>query len=188
MQNYFGALTILLLAAMVITRARQLKSQGIEAFNFGKIDRTDFIIPPFALFYSYLVFAAAFDLPTLSRQVFFNSPALAWLGVALCFAALLLFLFALIAFGNSFRVGIDQENPDQLITTGVFAWTRNPIYLAFFIVLFGQFLIFPNWLLLLYFLGALWLINRQVLREEQFLRQHYGDQFTEYAARVRRYL
>ena len=35
-------------------------SQGVTAFHFGKLDKTDFIIPAFAHFYIYIVFAAAF--------------------------------------------------------------------------------------------------------------------------------
>ena len=45
-------------------------------------------------------------------------------------------------------------------------------------VLLGQFLVFPNWLLLVYLGTATWLFQRQVLREEEYLRTHYG---TEYA-------
>jgi hypothetical protein len=48
---------------MVWTRVFLMRRAGIGAMHFGRIDRTDFLIPPFALFYFYPVFAAAFDLP-----------------------------------------------------------------------------------------------------------------------------
>jgi len=67
MQRYFAALTIVLLLGMVFTRVLLMKRKGIEAMNFGKIDKKDFLIPPFALFYFYLVFAAAFNLPAVSK-------------------------------------------------------------------------------------------------------------------------
>jgi len=187
-QGYFGALTILLLVGMVLTRALLFKRSGIEALNFGKIDKTDFIIPPFALFYFYLVFAAAFRLPSVSTQVFFQSGRVAWVGVLVCLAGLSLFLWSLISFGRSFRVGIDTQHPDKLITSGVFAFSRNPIYLAFALTLLGQFLIFPNWILLVYLAAAVWLFHRQVLREEEYLKQHYGGEYAEYCRHVRRYL
>jgi protein-S-isoprenylcysteine O-methyltransferase Ste14 len=164
-----------------------LKKAGIQAMHFGKIDKTDFLIPPFVIFYFYLIFAAAFDFPTVSRQKFFSSETISWVGVFFCFAGLLLFLLSLISFGNSFRVGIDENNPDKLITTGVFAFSRNPIYVAFGFVLLGQFLVFPNWILLAYLIAATWLIHRQVLREENFLKKHYGKEFSEYCDRVGRY-
>jgi protein-S-isoprenylcysteine O-methyltransferase Ste14 len=187
MPGYFAALTMVLLPGMVIRRILLMKRKGIEAMNFGKIDKTDFLIPPFALFYFYLVFAAAFKFPTVSTQEFFHSAAVSWTGVAFCLAGLLLFGWSLFSFGQSFRVGIDIDHPDQLITTGVFAVSRNPIYVAFALVLLGQFLVFSNWILLIYLAAAVWLFHRQVIREEDYLQQHYGKEYTEYCRRVRRY-
>jgi protein-S-isoprenylcysteine O-methyltransferase Ste14 len=188
MQRYFGALTIVLLLGLVGSRVLLMRSKGIEAMNFGKIDKKDFLIPPFAFFYFYLVFAAAFNLPTVSRQELFHSRIASLAGVLLCLAGLLLLFLSLISFGRSFRVGIDQTHPDKLVTTGLFAFSRNPIYVAFGSVLLGQFLLFSNRILLVYLLAAIWLFHRQVLREEQYLRSHYGQQYSEYSNRVRRYL
>ncbi len=188
MQRYFAALTIVLLLGMVFTRVLLMKRRGIEAMQFGKTHRTDFLIPPFALFYFYLVFAAAFNLPTVSRQEFFHSQIIAWVGVLFCLAGLSLLLWSLVSFGQSFRVGIDTEHPDKLVTTGVFSFSRNPIYTAFGFILFGQFLIFPNWILLVYLVAGFWLFHRQVLREEEYLKKHYGQEYLEYCKRVRRYI
>jgi protein-S-isoprenylcysteine O-methyltransferase Ste14 len=188
MPKYLAALTIILLLGMVITRILLLKRRGIEAMNFGKSDRTDFIIPPFAIFYFYLIFAHAFNLPTVSRQVFFLSDIVALVGVASCSAGLVLLLWSLISFGQSFRVGIDTVHPNKLVTTGVFAISRNPIYVAFGLVQLGQFLIFPNWILLVFLVAAFWLFNRQIIREEDYLKMHYGKGYADYCSRVRRYI
>lgn|ERR1700752_214277 len=188
MPEYFAALTIILMLGMVLTRVLMLRRRGIAAMQFGKIDKTDFLIPPFALFYFYLVFANAFNLPAVSTQEFFHSEIVAWIGVFFCLAGLLLLLWSLVSFGQSFRVGIDAEHPDKLITNGVFAFTRNPIYVAFATILLGQFLIFSSWILLVYVVAGIWLFHRQVLREEEYLKQHYGQEYLEYCNRVRRYL
>lgn len=188
MPGYLAALTIVLMLGMVLARAALMRRQGMKAMKFGALDKTDFFIPPFAFFYFYLVFAAAFGWPTVSIQTFFLSEAIAWIGVALCAAGLLLLLWSLISFGRSFRVGIDADHPDRLVTTGIFAFSRNPIYAGFAAILVGQFLIFPDWILLVYVAAAMWLFHRQVLREEAFLQQHYGDEYLAYCAKVRRYL
>jgi protein-S-isoprenylcysteine O-methyltransferase Ste14 len=188
MTSLIGALTILLLMGMVLSRVVLLRRKGIQAMNFGKLDKTDFLIPPFALFYFYLVFARAFGWPLVSAQVFFDSQLLAWLGAACCLAGLLLLLWSLVSFGTSFRVGIDVDKPDQLVTTGVYGLSRNPIYVAFVTILLGEFLIFPNWILLVYLGAATWLIHRQVLREEDFMQKQYGEQYLAYSRHVRRYL
>ena len=188
MAGYFAALTILLMIGMVVVRAIAMKAQGITAFHFAKLDKTDLIIPPFALFYIYVVFAAAFGLPPPSTQEFFRSEIVSWIGVLSCAAGLILLLWSIVSFGRSFRVGIDTNNPNDLVTTGAFAISRNPIYVAFALIMIGQFLIFPNWILLAYLIAAIWLFNRQVLREETFLRANYGSPYEAYCRQVRRYL
>jgi protein-S-isoprenylcysteine O-methyltransferase Ste14 len=157
MQRSFGALTIVLLLGMILLRALLMRRKGIKAMHFGEIDKKDFLIPPFALVYFYIVFAAAFEM-------------VSWVGALLCLAGLFLLFLSLVSFGKSFRVGIDQDHPDKLVTTGVFAFSRNGF------VLLGQFLVFSNWILLVYMVAAIWLFHRQVLLEEECLRNHYGQQ------------
>ena len=187
-EKYFGALTLALLLATVLIRVRLMKRRGIRAMHFGNIDKMDFLIPPFALFYFYIVFAAAFDWPTVARHRFFESGAAFWAGALCCLAGLILLFLSLVSLGKSFRIGIDQDRPDKLVTTGVFAVSRNPIYVAFWFVLLGQFLLFPNLIPLVYLAAATWLFHHQVLREEDFMRRHYGQEYTDYYRRVRRYL
>jgi protein-S-isoprenylcysteine O-methyltransferase Ste14 len=187
MSKYFASLTIVLMLGMVLTRALMMKKQGIAAMNFGKLDKTDFSILPFALFYFYIVFAATFNFPTISTDEFFHDEVISWVGAFFCLTGLSLLLWSLVSFGQSFRVGIDTEHPDKLITSGVFAVSRNPIYVAFAFILLGQFLIFSNWILLLYIGAAIWLFHLQVLREEDYLQQHYGNEYLEYCDRVSRY-
>ena len=134
------------------------------------------------------MFAAAFSFPAVSTQAFFHSEVISWVGVVLCLGGLILLLLSLVSFGNSFRVGIDVDHADKLVTTGVFAFSRDPIYVAFGFVLLGQFLVFPNWILLVYLAAGIGLFHRQVLREEGFLRQQYDQEYAEYSNRVRRYL
>jgi protein-S-isoprenylcysteine O-methyltransferase Ste14 len=188
MPHYLAALTIVLMLGMVLARVAMLRRQNVRAMNFGKRDRTDFLIPPFALFYFYLVFAEAFGWPTVAHRTLFASNAVAWLGILFLAAGLLVLLWSLISFGRSFRIGIDDSMPDELVTDGVFAVSRNPIYVAFWLILLGQFLVFPNVALLIYLVAAAALFHRQVLREEDYLAQHYGAAFAAYRGRVRRYV
>jgi len=188
MTRYLAALTILLLLGTVLTRVVLLRRAGTNAMHFGNLDKTDFLIPPLALFYFYTIFAAALGWPLVSAQRFFQSEVVGWIGVVVCFAGLLILLLSLISFGKSFRVGIDVDQPDDLVTTGVFSFSRNPIYLGFGLVLIGQFLVFPNWIPLAYLGAGIWLFHRQVLREEKFMREKYGHEYAEYCSRVRRYI
>ncbi|HTM86021.1 MAG TPA: isoprenylcysteine carboxylmethyltransferase family protein [Mycobacterium sp.] len=188
MPGYLAALALVLCLSLVIARVVMLRRSGTNALHFGNLDKKDFLIPPVALLYFYVIFAAAFGWPLVAAGRFFSSDAVAWIGVALCFGGVLFVLLSLVSFGRSFRVGIDVDHPDRLVTSGVFAVSRNPIYVGFALVLLGQVLVFPNWIPLIYFVAALWLFNRQVLREEAFLRAHYAGEYADYCNRVRRYL
>lgn len=187
MTGYLAALAIVLLLGTVLTRVLLLRRAGTQAMHFGNLDKKDFLIPPVALFYFYTIFAAAFKWPLISTQKFFRAGVIAWIGIGLCYTGLLILLLSLVSFGRSFRVGIDVDTPDELVTRGIFAISRNPIYVGFALVLIGQFLVFPNWVPLVYLAAGVLLFHRQVLREEAFMRQHYGHEYTEYCRRVRRY-
>ena len=188
MPAYLGALAILVLLAMVLARVYLLKKTGVTAMKFGELDKTDYLIPPFAFFYFYLIFSNAFGWPTVLRGSFFHSSWVSWLGVLACAAALLLIFTSLISFGRSFRIGIDSDRPDRLVTSGIFGLTRNPMYVAFGMLLLGEFLIQPNWILLTYLIAGAWLFHRQVMREESYLDEHYGEEYRAYCKHVKRYV
>src|SRR5258708_13712296 len=82
MESDLGALAIVILIGLVLSRTLILKRRGIQVMNFGKLDRSDFLIPPFALFYFYLIFPAALHLPTVSTQHFFHPHLISWVAVA----------------------------------------------------------------------------------------------------------
>lgn len=186
MQQYFAISTMVLLIILVISRIILLKKVGIKAFKFAEIDKKDYLIPPFVLVFFYLILSSILQLPTLGTELFHNE-TIAWIGVGLCLFGLVLFLLSLISFGKSFRVGIDEDHPNALVTTGTFALSRNPISVAFGLVLFGIFLIYSNWVLLLFFFAVTWLLNRQVLREESSLKKIYGKEYEDYCRKVSRY-
>ena len=187
MQGYVAIVSMALLIFLVLFRSIQMKRKGIKALHFGKTDKKDFLILPFALLYFYMIFANTFDLPRFG-SVLTDSAVAAWIGAALCLLAVALFLWSLISFGKSFRVGIDMDKPGSLVTTGAFSISRNPIYISFFMILTGIFLIFPTWLFFAYFIAGLWVIDRQVCLEENSLRDIYGKEYDNYCNKVRRYI
>src|SRR5262245_46547736 len=107
MQRYLAALTLVLFLVIVLTRAALMKRKGTRTIYFGNLDKKDFLIPPFVLFYFYVVFAAAFHWPSVSDQQFFHSEVASWVGVSLCLAGLSLLLGSLVSFGKILRSGLD---------------------------------------------------------------------------------
>ena len=88
-----------------------------------------------------------------------------------------------------------NENPvpssisEKLIKTGIFAYTRNPIYLSFVLFHLSMFLVFEN---VLYFLSsialAFWINNYVILKEEQYLLSTFKDDYKRYMDAVSRWV
>ncbi|AMP20678.1 hypothetical protein AZF37_05345 [endosymbiont 'TC1' of Trimyema compressum] len=93
----------------------------------GETNKSDFLIPPFVIFYFYIILASVFRWP-LGHLLLFNNTIIAWLGFIISCLGLLLFGYGLISFGKSFRIGIDQLDEGALVTSGAFAFSRNPLY------------------------------------------------------------
>jgi protein-S-isoprenylcysteine O-methyltransferase Ste14 len=113
---------------------------------------------------------------------------LKWIGIALCYAGLVIFLWALISFGKAWRIGIDEAHSGELITTGIFAVSRNPIFLFMDMYFTGILLIYPNVLFTVATLCAITGIHFQILREEKFLLNRFKDRYTGYKRKTGRYL
>lgn len=110
------------------------------------------------------------------------------LGTVLLGVAVALYAVALRAFGRSWRLGIDREKPGPLATGGVLAWSRNPLFLAFDLLLTGTFLVAGRPPFLLLGIAVAAVLHAQILREERFLSSAYGEAYEDYRARVGRYL
>jgi protein-S-isoprenylcysteine O-methyltransferase Ste14 len=107
---------------------------------------------------------------------------LAGAGIAGTFASQL-------AMGDSWRIGVDQDERTELVTDGVFALVRNPIYSFMVIAWIGFALMVPTWLSLASVpvgIAGIWIQVRLV--EEPHLIAGHGDAFRAYASRVGRFV
>jgi protein-S-isoprenylcysteine O-methyltransferase Ste14 len=115
-------------------------------------------------------------------------PALEVTGWALLLASLGWLLVAQAHMGISWRVGIDSKNATPLVSHGLFAVSRNPIFLAMRINLLGLFFVLPNGATLAVLVAGELLMQIQVRLEEAHLASLHGEAFAQYAKRVRRWL
>jgi len=114
--------------------------------------------------------------------------SLKYLGMILASFALIFFVLSLLAFGDSWRVGVDSQSPGELVTRGVFRFSRNPIYVAIDLWFVGTFLIVGTVFFAIGAIFAILILHYQTLMEERFLKIHYGAPYHEYCQRVRRYI
>jgi protein-S-isoprenylcysteine O-methyltransferase Ste14 len=188
--KYIPLFELPVLILMVLVRSMMLKRHGIKAIVFGLTDKKDFIIIPIVLFFFYGIYATVFDLPfpAILTGYYWDLGILHLCGAVLCTVSLIWFGITLKAFGKSFRVGIDEYTKDKLITNGTFSISRNPIYLAFISFFLGVFMAHANIITSIFLVLVSITIHRQILREEAFLKGHYGNEYLTYCKKVRRYI
>jgi protein-S-isoprenylcysteine O-methyltransferase Ste14 len=109
-------------------------------------------------------------------------------GAALLFGGITVLVVAQLNLGASWRIGIDEGRSPGLVTSGVYRFCRNPIFLAMLVMLAGYTLMLPTRLSLALLVGAFIGIRQQVLTEEAYLGRTYGDAYRAYARRVGRFV
>ncbi|MBR1759212.1 MAG: isoprenylcysteine carboxylmethyltransferase family protein [Lachnospiraceae bacterium] len=83
----------------------------------------------------------------------------------------------------------DGIKENHLVTTGAYAFVRNPIYSAAMIVCTGVILIVSNvWFFILPFVYWLFMTVLMKATEEKWLKELYGKEYEEYCRRVNRCL
>lgn len=81
------------------------------------------------------------------------------------------------------------EPTERLITTGVFQYSRNPLYLMFNLMPIGLGIFFDNfWLLISLFPSAYFLYHIAIKKEEAYLEVTFGEEYLEYKKKVRRWI
>jgi protein-S-isoprenylcysteine O-methyltransferase Ste14 len=97
-------------------------------------------------------------------------------------------LWAQVAMGADWRVGMDHESETALVTGGPFRWMRNPIYSAMILFVLGVALLIPSALTLVLAAATVAEIELQVRAvEEPFLARRHDRDFLGWAARAGRF-
>lgn len=145
------------------------------------------LIPP-VLVLLCLALMTALDKWAPITPIFANK-ATTLLGLALIFLGVsitLIIVYTFIKVETNLHV---FKDPDKLVTTGLFALTRNPIYLGFVMILIGAAILFNSYSTLIgpliFFLVAnFWYIPY----EEQAAFNQFGQAYTDYRKKVRRWI
>jgi len=120
-------------------------------------------------------------------------PAPLWLRALLALVFVLAWLGMLTAAISVFRrertTILPWKTPTALATTGIYARTRNPMYLSLAVLYLGVALLLGSWWSVLILPLVLVVVDRLVIaREERYLAQCFPEAYGEYRRRVRRWL
>ncbi|GAB4382684.1 methyltransferase family protein [Albidovulum sp.] len=112
-----------------------------------------------------------------------------YIGAVLVVIALIIAVLSVLQMLLSRTTVVPRREPSALVTRGLFAQTRNPIYLADTILLAGLYFAWDALVALPLALIFMEVIKRRfILDEERRLLARFGDAFEDYCARTRRWL
>jgi len=81
-----------------------------------------------------------------------------------------------------------ETPPERLVSTGFYAYTRNPMYLGHVIFLIGVTLTLQSWLAALITIGtAIW-FHIRVIGDEKELIKRLGEPYVDYLSNVKRWI
>lgn len=160
--------------------------------GFRRPDTTAFTAP----WWGSVLFAGALALGLTAPAAGLFDLATAGLPISVGVAGLVLMLLGLVlvlvsqtAMGASWRIGVDEGEHTELVTRGVFALVRNPVFTGMGMLLAGQALAVPSALsaaALLVFVAAVQVQVRGI--EEPYLLRTHGAAYSGYGARTGRFL
>jgi protein-S-isoprenylcysteine O-methyltransferase Ste14 len=125
--------------------------------------------------------------PALRFADYRFQPLLAWIGTAVLVFALAMFYLSHRDLGRNFSPSLDVRTEHKLVTGGVYAYVRHPMYSGFWLWAIAQALMLPNWIA-----GFAGLVGFGILyafrigREEQLMVERFGAEYRGYMERTGR--
>jgi protein-S-isoprenylcysteine O-methyltransferase Ste14 len=139
-----------------------------------------------------LIFLVAILLGIAINQAWplrFMPPIVRLLGPFVTACAVVLFLLSYRAFRAAGTSVQGSKRTTVIVRTGPYRFSRNPIYLAFILLVLGLSAWLNNlWLLVMLVPAAASIALVVIPREERFLKQNFHEQYSSYQAAVRRWL
>ena len=144
--------------------------------------------PPYLVFLG-LIISFLLEFLVYRNQIFDNSIIFRFLGIILTIAAILLFIKSVRIFNLRKEKLHPRSISTQIFKDGPFQFSRNPIYLAMFVLLIGVGLTLNSfWFLYSGLVVAIMIHYGVIIPEENYLEKEFGKDYLEYKKTVRRWL
>ena len=195
-QIFLPTATILYLLIVFVLRSIILwKKTGINPFVFGDTEKAhDYIgrIYKLMVLFTWVSIGLYSFYPTgYPLLIPIEYLEIGWIritGLVLIIVSFLWTSAAQYQMSKSWRIGIDYDEKTELISHGLFKYSRNPVFLGMLISYTGIFLITPNILSFSILTVSYVAIQIQVRLEEEYLESVQGNLYLNYKNSVRRWL
>lgn len=163
---------------------RRAARAGVVRSAGGTRDRILLLIAATGQFFVPALYAATGQ-PAFADYAF-HAPQ-AWLGVVVLATALVLFRVTHKQLGRNWSISLELREKHTLVTDGLYAYVRHPMYSSFFLFAVAQALLLQNWIA-----GPVGLVGIAILfflrvpREEQVMIETFGQAYRDYMRRTAR--
>lgn len=146
------------------------------------------VIAPAPILYG-IAFAVGFAAEQIAPTQLLPFPVSAWLGFTFIAVAIAIVVSVFKALAQAHTAFDARKSTTQIVTTGAFRLSRNPTYLSLTLLLIGiAFVISSLWVLVSVVPAVVATQWGVILREERYLKAKFGEGYSSYASKVRRWL
>jgi protein-S-isoprenylcysteine O-methyltransferase Ste14 len=98
-----------------------------------------------------------------------------------------LIIMSSVNLGRAVRIGL-PDKATELKQSGVYKISRNPMYLGLHLVTLSSMIYTSNWIVIIIGSYSIIIYHYIILAEEKFLADRFGEQYSDFKRKVRRYL
>jgi protein-S-isoprenylcysteine O-methyltransferase Ste14 len=112
---------------------------------------------------------------------------IAMTGIVLMPIGALIMIISQLQLGASYRLNLPDAKT-RLVTNGIYALSRNPLYMGLYIMFFAVWLMIPSWIYL--FCLMFFVVNyhfKITVLEEPYLQTTFAEDYSDYCQKVNRY-
>ncbi len=163
---------------------RRAARLGVTRSAGGTQDRIVLAVAAFGQFVVPLIYVCT-GWPAFAEYRF--HPLQAWLGLVVLVSALILFRLTHEQLGRNWSISLETRAKHSLVTGGLYAYVRHPMYSSFLLSAVAQALLLPNWVA-----GLAGIVSFAVLfffrvdREEALMLETFGEEYRVYMQRTAR--
>lgn len=163
------------------------KKKGIQTVDLkrGSRDKKTFWTERMMQLLTLCLVATQFGSILLNTTVFSDDTRVT--GLCISFAGVMIFAVSAWTMRDSWRAGIPEKKDLEIITDGIYKYSRNPAFVGLYLLYAGILICFFNLLLCILTVLAITSLHMQVLQEEIFMQRTFGNTYTQYKEQVNRY-
>lgn len=146
-------------------------------------------LPPPLLYVIPFILALLIQHKIPMDSSFFSTTIIKGIGIALCLVTVFFLFTSLRQFFITKNTLIPFLRAKSLQTTGVYAITRNPMYLGLALAYLALTCFIGNWWNIILFPVLILIVQETMIKkEERYLTAEFGQTFLDYMAKVRRWI